>query len=112
MQQLTWGVAKSTITRKIKANELIGFKLFKNALYVPREQINGKSMIKGISDVLLMFDNDHHETWNFLSAKLFYGEPLERPIDKLKTVKSTTELKDCLKELKAAKQGFDYGDHM
>ena len=63
-----FGVAKSTITRRIKSNELIGFKLFKNALYVPKEQIEGKTTIKGISEVLEMFAFEHHLTWNFLTS--------------------------------------------
>lgn len=104
------GVAKSTITRRIKANELIGFKLFKNALHVPREQFDGKLTIKGLSAVLAMFDFDHYEAWSFLSSSVFYGDPHPRPIDKLKAARSA-DLEACLDEIKLAKAGFEYGDH-
>lgn len=105
------GSAKSTITRHIKSNKLIGFKLFKNALYVPREQFDGKSMIKGVLEVLEMFDFDHRETWRFLSSSLFYGDATPRPIDRLRSMRPSDDLQACLSELKLAKHGFDYGDH-
>lgn len=107
-----FGVAKSTITRRIRANDLIGFKLFKNALYVPKEQFAGKTPIKGVSDVLEMFAFEHHQAWSFLTASLFYGDDDARPIDKLRSARTATDLSGCLAEIKAAKEGFDYGDHM
>ena len=35
------GVDKSTITRRIRKNELIGFRIFKNALRIPKGSIQG-----------------------------------------------------------------------
>lgn len=105
------GVAKSTITRRIKNNELIGFKLFKNALYVPREQIEEKTLIGGILKVLEMFQFDHREAWRFLSSTLFYGEDESRPIDRLRSAKNAEELELHLSEIQSAKSGFDHGDH-
>ncbi|WP_159087087.1 helix-turn-helix transcriptional regulator [Loktanella sp. Alg231-35] len=106
------GVAKSTITRRIKSNELIGFRQFKNALYVPREQVDGKTLVRGIAEVLEMFSFAHHDAWQFLTTELFYGEPQSRPLDKLKGAKTDTALIACLAEIKVAKEGFDFGDHM
>ncbi len=107
-----FGVAKTTITRRIKKNELIGFRLFKNALYVPKDQMVGHLPIKGLSDVLRLFGNEHYEAWKFLTSSVFYGEETPRPLDRLKACKSEEALKACLSELEAAKEGFDYGDHM
>lgn len=106
-----FGVSKSTITRKIKAGELIGFKLFKNALYVPKEQMDGKNLIKGISDVLKMFESDHYDAWQFLTADVFYGEPLPRPLDRLRNAKANS-LQDVLSEIKVAASGFEFGSHI
>lgn len=106
-----FGVAKSTITRKIKANDLIGFKLFKNALYVPKDQVEGKTLIKGIKDVLDMFAADHYAAWQFLTADTFYGEADARPLDRLRHA-SSASLPTVLAEIKVAKEGFDYGDHI
>lgn len=106
-----FGVAKSTITRKIKADELVGFKLFKNALYVPKEQVEGKTLVKGISDVLKAFDSEHYDAWQFLTADVFYGEPLPRPLDRLRSAKGDS-LQDVLAEIKVAAKGYEFGDHM
>jgi len=105
-------VAKTTITRRIKKNELIGFRLFKNALYVPKEQMAGQVPIKGLAEVLALFENEHYEAWKFLTAPVFYGEANARPIDRLKAIKTEEAMKSCLAELETAKAGFDYGDHM
>ena len=107
-----FGVAKSTITRRIRSNELIGFKLLKNALYVPREQIYRQKVIKGIADILAMFDFDHREAWRFLSSSVFYGDASPRPIDKLRVAKTDLDLKACLEVLKAAKRSINFGDHI
>ena len=106
-----FGVAKSTITRKIKAGELVGFKLFKNALYVPKEQVDGKTLVKGISNVLKMFESEHYDAWQFLTADVFFGEPLPRPLDRLRNTKGDG-LQDVLSEIKVAAKGFEFGDHM
>ncbi len=103
-------VAKSTITRRIKSNELIGFKLFKNALHVPKEQFDGRLVMKGIPEVLAFFEEDHYAAWTFLTSAVFYGAMHPRPIDKIKAAKPS-ELTACLAEIKRAKEGFDYGDH-
>lgn len=105
------GSAKSTVTRQVKANKIIGFKLFKNALYIPREQFMGKLPVRGLSEILEMFECDHFSAWQFLSTAFFYGESDARPIDRLRSVKSQEELVECLDELTAVKQSFDYGDH-
>ncbi|MBO6727786.1 MAG: hypothetical protein JJ911_19165 [Rhizobiaceae bacterium] len=107
-----FGVAKSTITRRIKSGDLIGFRLFKNELYIPKEQVIGQTLVTGIGDVLAMFDGDHRETWRFLSTALFYGDPHPRPIDRLRAASSQAQRTACLEELRAAKAGFDFGDHV
>ncbi len=106
-----FGVAKSTITRKIKAGELIGFKLFKNALYVPKEQVEGKTLIKGLKDVLEMFGSEHYDAWQFLTSEVFYGDENARPLDRLRHAKPES-LQTVLAGIKVAKEGFDYGDHI
>lgn len=104
------GTVKSTITRRIRANELIGFRLFKNALHIPKEQVEGKIPMQGIPQMLALFDDDHYATWAFMTSAVFYGSSYRRPIDKLKAAKPA-ELAACLDEIKLAKEGFDYGDH-
>jgi|TARA_R110002126_G_C10490653_1_gene504155 hypothetical protein len=104
-------VAKSTITRKVRAGDLIGFKLFKNALYIPKEQVDGKSLVRGISDVLKSFEGEHYDAWQFLTSDIFYGEPLPRPLDRLRNAKGDS-LQDVLSEVKVAAKGFEFGDHM
>ena len=47
------GVAKSTVTRKIEKNKVVGFRGFTNALRVPEEQfVQGEVVRDTINDVL------------------------------------------------------------
>ena len=105
------GVAKSTVTRRIKENEVIGFRVFKKALRIPRAQFANGDVVGGINDVISLFEGDHKETWHFLSSSIFYGDSAPRPIDRLRAARGQRALKDCLEELKAAKASYDYGDH-
>ena len=41
----------------IKNNELIGFRLFKNVLRIPREQFKNGDVVDGIADILSLFES-------------------------------------------------------
>ncbi|WP_156798342.1 hypothetical protein [Ahrensia sp. R2A130] len=103
-------VAKSTITRQVKTNKVVGFKLFKNGLYIPKDQFDGGMVISGVENILAIFEFDHHEAWRFLSSSLFYGDKNPRPIDRLRNARTEAERADCLSELGSAKRGFEFGD--
>ena len=106
------GVAKSTITRRIKANQIIGFRLFKNAIYVPREQFVRQVPVKGVLEVLKFSGYNHVWTWKFLDSSVFYGEEKDRPIDRLKACRTEKTLKSCLAQLEWYYVGFAGGSHM
>lgn len=105
-------VSKSTITRRIQQNEMIGFRQFKNALFIPKDQFDAMVVVDGVKQILSWFDNDHAAAWRFLSTAFFYGSPHPRPIDRLRAAKGPSARERCLDELKAAKAGDDFGDHV
>ena len=115
------GVAKSTVTRRVERNEMIGFRLFKQALCIPREQFMDYDVIPGIREVLCLFalsgkpqgqTVDHKGTWLFLSTDLYRGDSDPRPIDRLRTAarRHTTDV--VVAGLRRAKQSIDRGDHL
>lgn len=106
------GVDKSTITRRIKANELIGFRLFKNALRIPKDQIKDGSVVGGVKKIIDLFDGDHKAAWYFLSSEIYYGDAAPRPIDRLRAARTKAQTEQVLKDLKAAKDAQDFGDHI
>ena len=115
------GVDKSTVTRRIRNNELIGFRLFKNAIRIPRDQFKNGDVVDGIADVLSLFEThsvdgntflDHKAAWAFLSSTLYPGDIAPRPIDRLRATSIDRPVSAVLEELTLAKQSLDYGDHV
>ena len=114
-------VDKSTVTRRIKKNELIGFQVFTNALRIPREQFRNGDVVPGIADVLAFFktdtsDNrtsvDHKATWSFLASTIYAGDVAHRPIDRLRAASLESRTSTVLEEIALAKQSLDHGDHV
>lgn len=106
-------VDKTTITRRIKNNRLLGYQGFKRDWLIPRTQFKGGNVVPGIAEMIALFDNEHRETWFFLSSKFFYGDDNPRPIDRLRALKRSDKaaLEACITELKAMKSSYDHGDH-
>ena len=115
------GVAKSTVTRRIKNNELIGFRIFKNALRIPKDQFKDGDVVEGIPNVLSFFEShsaegntfvDHKAAWTFLASTIYPGNDAPRPIDSLRAVSTDRPVSAILEELASAKKSLDYGDHI
>lgn len=115
------GVAKSTITRRIHKNEMIGFYTFTNKLQIPVEQFEDGTVVPGIPQVLVMFNEksveggtyaDHKHAWRFLDTVVYPGSPSPRPIDRLKEGLRNQTSDDALTELSHVKESLDYGDHI
>ena len=114
-------VDKSTVTRRIKNNKLIGFRLFKNVLRIPKDQFKDGDVIDGVADLLSLFKSrsaddstfvDHRAAWAFLGSKIYLGEAAPRPIDRLRANPFDKPVTKLLEELTLAKQSLDYGDHI
>ena len=111
------GVAKSTVTRRIAQDQLIGFRLFTRALRIPKDQFVGDDVVPGIQDVLILFARgehgpvDHKAAWTFLNSDLFHGDTDPRPIDRLRTAAATGTTSALLSELARTKDSLDRGDH-
>ena len=115
------GVDKSTVTRRIKNNELIGFRIFKNSLRIPKGQFKNGDVVNGIAEVLSLFEShsadgntfvDHRAAWAFLASTIYPGDVAPRPIDRLRATSIDRPVSTVLKELALAKQSLDYGDHI
>lgn len=115
------GVAKSTVTRRIGKNELIGFRVFKHALRIPRDQFRNGDVVDGIPDILALFGIDspggetlvdHKAAWIFLASTVYPGDPAPRPIDRLRAASPGSPTSRVVEELALAKQSLDYGDHI
>ena len=115
------GVAKSTITRKVDKNEVIGFCVFTNALRIPSEQFVDGSVVSGIPQVLEMFTEetvdgerytDHRGAWYFLNTVVYPGASSPRPIDRLKASMRNRKSHEVIEELGRVKESLDHGDHM
>lgn len=115
------GVAKSTVTRKIEKNKVVGFRSFTNALRVPAEQFVQGDVVTGIPEVLAMFgdespdgeaDADHKGAWDFLTTTVYPGDAAPRPIDRLKAAMRSRKGRDVVTELRRIKESLDYGDHV
>ena len=115
------GVAKSTITRKIDRNEVIGFRAFTNKLRIPKEQFVDGTVVTGIPQILAMFQEqlpdgkmytNHRGAWNFLSTVVFPGDSMPRPIDRLKVAMENRKSHDAVAEISRVKESLDYGDHI
>lgn len=115
------GVDRSTITRRVGHNQLIGFTVFKRTLRIPKEQFLESDVIPGILDVLTLFPNpkttsrssvDHRSAWAFLAGDLFHGDPNPRPIDRLRAAAATGTTELVLADLVRAKESLDRGDHL
>ena len=115
------GVAKSTVTRRIEKAGLIGFRVFKNALRIPRDQFKNGDVVDGVPNILALFEIvteggetavDHKGAWAFLNSTIYPGDTAPRPIDRLRTASSRRPTKTVVAELALAKQSLDYGDHI
>ena len=115
------GVAKSTVTRRIANDELIGFRVFKNAFRIPRDQFRDGDVVDGVADILALFaikiqDRgtviDHRGAWAFLGSTLYPGEEAPRPIDRLRAASPLRPAGTVVAELALAKRSLDHGDHV
>ena len=115
------GVDKSTITRRINNNELIGFRVFTNAFRIPKDQFTNGDVLDGIADVLSLFESrsdegstfvDHKAAWAFLASTIYPGDVAPRPIDRLRARSTDRPVSAVVEELALAKQSLDYGDHI
>lgn len=115
------GVAKSTITRKIEKNEVIGFRTFTNALRIPEGQFEHGDVVAGIPQVLVLFTEessegqmytDHKGAWDFLTTVVYPGDAAPRPIDRLKAGMRSRKSNEVVAELGRVKESLDYGDHI
>ena len=113
------GVHNSTVTRRIRNNELIGFQVFKNEFKIPRDQFKNGDVVDGIAEVLSLFEScfadgttsvDHKAAWAFLASTVYPGDSAPRPIDRLLTISTDRPVSKVLEELALAKQSLDYGD--
>lgn len=115
------GVDRSTVTRRVGRNQLVGFTIFKRALRIPREQFLDADVVPGIPEVLALFPLpttvssatiDHKSAWAFLSGDLYHGDPEPRPIDRLRTAAARGTTRHVLAELARTKESIDRGDHL
>lgn len=115
------GVAKSTVTRRIEKNELVGFRVFKNALRIPKDQFMNGDVVDGLADVLALFaiDSekgetviDHKSAWAFLGSTVYPGDAEPRPIDRLRAASPRLPTGAVVAELARVKRSLDYGDHI
>ena len=115
------GVAKSTVTRRIEKNELVGFRVFKNALRIPRDQFMDGDVVDGLADVLALFaidgENgetviDHKSAWAFLGSTVYPGDAAPRPIDRLRAASPGRAGGAAVAELARVKRSLDHGDHI
>lgn len=113
-------VDRSTITRRVARDELIGFTVFKRALRIPRDQFLDLDVVPGIPQALALFarptrgsvhGTDHKSAWTFLAGDLFHGDPDPRPIDRLRRAAGQGTTDAVLAELARAKESLDRGDH-
>lgn len=115
------GVAKSTITRRVERNEMVGFRTFKQALRIPRDQLLDGDVVPGIREVLLLFARpgvsgkdgvDHKSAWLFLGGEIFHGDSDPRPIDRLRRAARSATTEQTVAELGRVKRSVDRGDHI
>ena len=115
------GVAKSTVTRRIEKNELVGFRVFKNALRIPRDQFMNGDVVDGLADVLALFAIDgedgetvidHKSAWAFLASTVYPGDAAPRPIDRLRAASPGRAGGAAVAELARVKRSLDHGDHI
>ena len=112
------GVAKSTVTGRIEKDEMVGFRMFKNALQVPREQFLDGNVVPGIPEILALFGTDtasagridHKAAWMFLASTIYAGDAEPRPIDRLRAAAGTARIGNAVVELALAKESLDYGN--
>ena len=115
------GVSESTITRRIERNRMVGFRLFKDALQIPMDQLLDGDVVPGIPAILALFARpdaaghaaiDHKNAWMFLASDIFRGNRDPRPIDRLRRAARTATTESVVAELTHVKGGLDRGDHM
>lgn len=109
------GVAKSTVTRRIEKDEIMGFRMFTNALRVPREQFIDGDVVPGIPEILALFETetgsggriDHKAAWMFLASTVYAGDVEPQPIDRLRAAAGTSGTGNAVVELALAKESLD-----
>ena len=115
------GVNKSTVTRRIKNDQIIGFRVFKKALRIPRDQFMDGDVVEGVASILALFvtktedggaEFDHKRAWAFLGSTFYAGDSAPRPIDRLRDAVRQRQTSTVLAELALAKRSYDYGDHI
>ena len=115
------GVDRSTVTRRVVCNKLIGFAVFKRALRIPKDQFLGRDVLPGIPEALALFRQgvpaspgrvDHKSAWAFLGGDLYLGDPEPRPIDRLRSAAVEGTTKAVLADLARVKESLDHGDHL
>ena len=115
------GVNKSTVTRRIKNDQIIGFRVFKKALRIPRDQFMDGDIVEGVASILALFvtktedggaEFDHKRAWAFLGSTLYAGDSAPRPIDRLRDAVRQRRTSTVLAELVLAKRSYDYSDHI
>ena len=118
---MSLGVSKSTITRRIERDRMVGFRLFKDALQIPKDQLLDGDVVPGIPAILALFARpdaaghaaiDHKNAWMFLASDIFRGDRDPRPIDRLRRAARTATTESVVAELTHVKGGLDRGDHM
>ena len=114
-------VDRSTITRRVASNQLVGFTVFKRALRIPMDQFHEFNVVPGIPEVLALFPNPaatsghpiaHRSAWAFLAGDLFHGDREPRPIDRLRAAAATGTTELVLADLVRTKESIDRGDHL
>ena len=115
------GVDRSTVTRRVARNQLVGFTIFKRALRIPKDQFLGPDVLPGVVEVLALFAFrsigspdaiDHRSAWAFLSGDLYHGDAAPRPIDRLQAAAANGTTRLVLQDLIRAKESLDRGDHL
>ena len=111
-------VAKSTVTRRILNNRIIGFQVFKRGLRIPRDQFMGRDVVPGVAEILELFRTenggvavDHKAAWAFLGSNLYPGDVDSRPIDRLRRACREHTTRAVVDDLALAKSSLDYGNH-
>ena len=115
------GVDKSTITRRIGKNELIGFRIFKNALRIPKDQFKDAKYSTALqtyspSSRVIPSKAIHLSITRplgpFSIQRSFLGTSLPGPSIVWRATSIDRPVSAVLEELALAKQSLDYGDHI
>lgn len=76
-------IDRSTVSRRISNDKMLGFRGVKNKMKIPLSQFVGGAVMPGIAETINVFEGNHSAAWQFLVSNTFYGDDLERPIDRM-----------------------------